>query len=56
MPRYRLTIEYDADNAYGTPVRGHSLCQGTVPRGEEFAGFGPLGPAVDGTTRLTWAP
>jgi hypothetical protein len=48
-------IQYDADNAFGTPIRSTATCSDVINRGATFEQFGPIGPRINGQTNLDWA-
>lgn len=51
-----LVIEYDAANAYGTPVRGRTVCSSVSPPGAALSEVGRFGGLrIDGYTALSWS-
>lgn len=50
-----LSIEYDAANSYGTPIRGFSECAAFVDQGTSLRGRSFVNARVDGATSLEWA-
>lgn len=51
----KVLLTYDAANAYGTPVRGTSICSQIVGMGEPVAVGVLSGTRIDGFDRVRWA-
>lgn len=50
-----LYIDYDAANAFGTPLRGTARCEAFVLKGRALRDVSMLDPRVDGYTSFEWA-